>query len=235
MSARSLTVQTLTAARRRARSMKRGVTMVVRPTRSGTWNSRYGVSRTGQRTRSIQGPPRLLARRAVASRGSSRRISRAHDTRRIRPRHARSPAPRAPRRPWRARVRVRGLELEDQRHWIPRQHLPQGRHAPALADRERRPLSAQTGSRHRPRQVGGRPRPDRPGRVRRPIERVIVVHDDDAVAREVDIELETVGAEGQPVIERRQRVFRPERGGTHRDSIDEWRGARRDGVKANRS
>jgi hypothetical protein len=28
----------------------------------------------------------------------------------------------------------------------------------------------------------------------------------------VDIELETVGAEGQPVIERRQRILGPERG-----------------------
>jgi hypothetical protein len=49
------------------------------------------------------------------------------------------------------------------------------------------------------------------------------VHDDDAVAREVNIELETVGTEGQPVIERHQRVFRPE-GGATAMRIDEWAG-----------
>ena len=40
---------------------------------------------------------------------------------------------------------------------------------------------------------------------------VVVVHDDDAVAREVDVELEPVGAERQAVVERRERVLRPQR------------------------
>jgi hypothetical protein len=47
--------------------------------------------------------------------------------------------------------------------------------------------------------------------VRRALERRIVVNDDDAVAGEMDVELETVGAEGEPVIERGQRVLRPQR------------------------
>ena len=54
-------------------------------------------------------------------------------------------------------------------------------------------------------------RGDRSVRVRRALERVVVVHDDDAVAREVDVELETVGAERQSVIERHHRVLGPER------------------------
>jgi hypothetical protein len=37
------------------------------------------------------------------------------------------------------------------------------------------------------------------------------MHDYDAVARETDVELEAVGAEGEPVLERRQRIFRRQR------------------------
>jgi hypothetical protein len=37
------------------------------------------------------------------------------------------------------------------------------------------------------------------------------VHDDDAVAGEMDVELETVGAEAEPVIEGREGVLRPQR------------------------
>ena len=42
-------------------------------------------------------------------------------------------------------------------------------------------------------------------------ERPIVMHDDDAVAREADVELEAVGAERQAVVERGDRVLRRER------------------------
>ena len=39
----------------------------------------------------------------------------------------------------------------------------------------------------------------------------IVVNDDDAVAREVHVELEAVGAEREAVVERRDRVLRRQR------------------------
>ena len=45
-----------------------------------------------------------------------------------------------------------------------------------------------------------------------PIERRVVVHDHGPVARQLHIELETVGAERQAVIERRQGVLGPQRG-----------------------
>ena len=52
---------------------------------------------------------------------------------------------------------------------------------------------------------------NRPLKVGRAIERPVVMHDHDAVAREPDVELEAVGAEGEPVLERRQRIFRRQR------------------------
>ena len=51
---------------------------------------------------------------------------------------------------------------------------------------------------------------DRSSRVRRPLEGRVVVDDDDAVAREVDVELEPIGAERQAVIERDDGVFGPQ-------------------------
>ena len=48
--------------------------------------------------------------------------------------------------------------------------------------------------------------------VRRALQRRVVMHDDDAVARQVHVELEAVGAERQAVVERRDRVLRPQRG-----------------------
>jgi hypothetical protein len=54
-----------------------------------------------------------------------------------------------------------------------------------------------------------------------------VVDDHDAVARKMNVELEAVRAEGQPVIERRQRILRAERGAAAM-RIDE--GAREQGV-----
>ena len=52
---------------------------------------------------------------------------------------------------------------------------------------------------------------DRPLRVRRALERVIVMNDDDTVARQMDVELDTVSAERQSMIERDHRVLRPKR------------------------
>ena len=48
------------------------------------------------------------------------------------------------------------------------------------------------------RQFAGREIGDRAPGIRRALKRRIVVHDDDAVAREVDVELEAVGAAAMP-------------------------------------
>ena len=52
------------------------------------------------------------------------------------------------------------------------------------------------------RQLVGRERSTPPAEVRRPVERRVVMHDDDAVPRQADVELEAVGAERQAVVER---------------------------------
>lgn len=51
------------------------------------------------------------------------------------------------------------------------------------------------------RQLIGSTRRNRSLQRRRALQRPIVVHDDDAVAREMHVELGTVGAEGEPVVE----------------------------------
>ena len=76
-------------------------------------------------------------------------------------------------------------------------------------------------SRIQPAQLIGGQRGERPSTVGRALQCRIVVHDDDAVAREVDVELDAVGAEREPVIERQQRVLRPKfRTATVR--VDKW-------------
>ena len=57
----------------------------------------------------------------------------------------------------------------------------------------------------------GRERGNRPAGAGRTLEHVVVMHNDDAVARKVNVELEAVRSEGEAVIERRDRVFRPQR------------------------
>ena len=57
----------------------------------------------------------------------------------------------------------------------------------------------------------GRPLRERTARVGRAIEQRIVVDDDDAVAREVDVELEPVSAKREAIVERGQGVLGPER------------------------
>ena len=52
---------------------------------------------------------------------------------------------------------------------------------------------------------------DRAAQRRRPIQGPIVMHDDHAVAREVDVELEAVGAEREAVVERGDRILRRQR------------------------
>ena len=61
------------------------------------------------------------------------------------------------------------------------------------------------------RQLRRRLQTNRPLPVRRAFQGRIVVHDDDAVAGEMHVELETVGAEGEAVIEGREGVLRPQR------------------------
>ena len=46
--------------------------------------------------------------------------------------------------------------------------------------------------------------------IRRPLQRVVVMDDDNPVAREVHVELEAVGAEREPVLEGRERVLGPQ-------------------------
>ena len=63
-----------------------------------------------------------------------------------------------------------------------------------------------------PRQFIRRAIGNRAGIAGRALERIVVMHDDHAVARQVHVELEAVGAAGQAVVERDQRVLGPERG-----------------------
>ena len=58
------------------------------------------------------------------------------------------------------------------------------------------------------RQLGRCSRIQRSGSTRRAIEQAVVMHDDLAIARQVHVELEAVGAGRQSAIERRDRVFR---------------------------
>ena len=72
-------------------------------------------------------------------------------------------------------------------------------------------------------------RRDRPAPVRRPLQRRVVVDDDHAVARQVDVELEPVGAERQAVIEGREGVLGRERAPA---AVREHQRARRSGQRA---
>ena len=60
-----------------------------------------------------------------------------------------------------------------------------------------------------PGQLRRRLQPDRTPGIGRPLECRVVMHDHDAVAGEMDIELEAVGAEGEAVIESHERVLGP--------------------------
>ena len=91
------------------------------------------------------------------------------------------------------------------------EHVGQRRHAdPPTAERKAAAVTKEEPG-VRARQFAGGPLRHGTLEVRRPFERAIVMDDDDAVAREVHVELEAVGAERQAVVERRERVFRGER------------------------
>lgn len=77
-----------------------------------------------------------------------------------------------------------------------------------------------------PSELVGSPVGDGTGQIDRPAKHAIVVDDDDAVAREAGVELQTVGATRQPRVERGDCVFRRERapaavGEDQRPSADE--------------
>jgi hypothetical protein len=77
MSSRSSTVHTLTATPAACACFtNRGVTMTVRPERSGTWNSRYAGRHGGSRIQDPYSAQRVSSREApVATAGSIRRIA----------------------------------------------------------------------------------------------------------------------------------------------------------------
>jgi hypothetical protein len=60
-------------------------------------------------------------------------------------------------------------------------------------------------------QVRSRPLGDRTVQVCGPFEGPVVMHDHDAIAREVNVELQAIRAERQSIVERGKRIFRCER------------------------
>jgi hypothetical protein len=81
----------------------------------------------------------------------------------------------------------------------------------ALAERKAAAIVREAASGIDRRQLGGCPRPHRAGPARRAIERRVVTDDGDAVRREMDVELEPVGARGDSQVERGDRIFRAQR------------------------
>ena len=222
MSSGSSTVQTFTGRPARcAWAMNRGEMIVVAPARSGTWNSRYDGRPSGQPTHERYSAQRASSREApVEIRGSycARGVQHAPSERAER--HAVDGAgrahvvDRAPRE-----LRLVHLELDDDRR-RPGSASSTSRRRGTPSPCPRNGNSAGPAARRRPEPVGRRQplrssargeRRDEAGAAGRPIERVVVVHDDDAVAGEVDVELEAVGAEREAVIERGDRVLRTER------------------------
>ena len=61
-------------------------------------------------------------------------------------------------------------------------------------------------------QLGLREVGDAPASAGGPFEGRVVVNDDDAILREVDVELEPIGAQREPVIECLDRILGPKRG-----------------------
>jgi hypothetical protein len=60
-------------------------------------------------------------------------------------------------------------------------------------------------------QVRGRPLGYRTVQICGPLEGSVVMHDHDAIASEVNVELQAISAERQSIVERGKRVFRCER------------------------
>ena len=225
MSSASLTVQTWTATPVRAHVSRNGARP---PASSRTFRhlkGSFGGLRTGQWTQDRYSASRVSSREApvrMPVRSRAPRGGRACRT--IRARRAR----------WRRRadlvdcpLREDGivdLQLDDERRRrVALQHLLQRRHAPPAREtdtalrrrrgsRRRSPAkAARSESRHPAARAHRRSAPRSAAAVRGPIQRRVVVHDDDPVARQMDVELQPVGAERQPVIEGEERVLRPKR------------------------
>jgi hypothetical protein len=61
-----------------------------------------------------------------------------------------------------------------------------------------------------PRQLSGRSRRNRPRTARRPIERLIMMDNDDTVGGQMNVQLQAVGTGREPAFEGRVRIFRPQ-------------------------
>ena len=111
-------------------------------------------------------------------------------------------------------IRVVHLELDDDRHvTISGENGGQRRHPNALASKRRVGVfraATEMITGVGPRKLVGGPVRDRAGEVRRPLQCPVVVDDDDAIAREVNVELQTLGAERQAAVEGRDRILRRE-------------------------
>ena len=217
MSDSSLTVHTCSArlARWTART-NRGVTTRRRPACSGTWNARYAhAARRQAQPRSDRAPAALPSRDALVGDARLETRTASTATRLNDPTQTRSMAPARrgrPRRPPAPPPACRSLiSMITGVIAVAPRHVAKRRDARSLARPHVLEIHAEAHGRVDPRQLGRRPRRDRPGRVGRAIERRVVADDDFAVGRQVDVELEAVGARGQAGVERRDRVFGPQR------------------------
>jgi len=108
--------------------------------------------------------------------------------------------------------RIVHLQFDDDWHVrVPRQHVGEHRHADPQSAKRKRVAALEVIAGIRTRQLVGSELGGRPAKIRRPLERTVVVNDDDPVAREADVELEAVGAQPEPLVERRERVLWSER------------------------
>ena len=94
---------------------------------------------------------------------------------------------------------------------VAREHIGERRHADTLPGEWGRVAAAKTAPGVCPRQLVGRALHDRAREIRGAVERRIVMDHDDGVAREMDVQLEAVGAEREAVVEGRTCVLGRER------------------------
>jgi hypothetical protein len=105
------------------------------------------------------------------------------------------------------------LELHDDWHvWIAPENLCQRGHAESCTPKWIAVSAAVEMAGVGAHKVRGRPLGYRTMQVCGPFEGPVVVHDHDAIARELNVELQAVYAERQSIVERGKRVFRSERG-----------------------
>ena len=100
------------------------------------------------------------------------------------------------------------LQLDDD--WnvaISVEHIRERRYAARSPPKRKAIVTSEEIPRVRPRELVRRTLDEGPREVGRPCKRAVVVHDDDAVAREVDVELKTVGAQREATVEGHQRVL----------------------------